>query len=404
MTRSVFPLAASALVFTAPAIAQAQSADTPPIGPYLDIRYRLEVVDQRGLPEDATASTMRVKAGFKTAEWKGFSALVEGEAIVRLGPKDFNDTLNGRTNFPIVADPSDIMINQVSIKWRPMDTASVTVGRQAVNLENQRWIGSVDWRQNDQTLDAVRAHVEPVAGATIDYLHAWRVNRIFGPGSPQGIWRDNDINAIRAAYRFSDAGTISAYGYFLEIPDAPAASSQTLGVRISGNATLNENTKLLYTAEYARQSNLAPNPADYSLPYLFFETGLSVAGITAKIGIECLEGIGTVALQSPLATLHAFNGWADKFLVTPPDGLRDAYADLGYRFGEGSPLKGLLVRGLFHDFNSTKGGIPYGREWDFLASYPLHSNITLLAKLALYNADAFATDTTKGWLSVQLTF
>ncbi|WP_226699969.1 alginate export family protein [Qipengyuania gaetbuli] len=404
MTKSVLTLAASALALTLPGVVQAQASDPLPVDPYLDILYRLEVVDQEGLTEDATASTMRIKAGVETDEWNGFSALVEGEAIVRLGPEDFNDTVNGRTSFPIVADPSDVLLNQAFVKWRPIEEASITAGRQAINLDNQRWIGSVGWRQNDQTFDAVRASAEPLAGASIDYFHAWRVNRIFGPDSPQGIWRDNDIHGARASYEFSGVGTISAYGYFLDIPDAPAASSQTLGVRLSGNTALSGAVKFLYTGEYARQRDFGPNPADFSLDYLLVEPGVSVGGFIAKVGLERLEGNGVVALQTPLATLHAFNGWADKFLATPPNGLRDTYADLSYRFGDGSSLKGLLLRGLFHDFNATEGSISYGQEWNVLAVYPLRSNVTLLAKFAHYEADAFATDTTKGWLSVQLKF
>ena len=404
MTKSALSLAASALALTIPAIAQAQTSDSLPVDPYLDIRYRLEVVDQDGLPEDATASTVRIKAGLETDEWNGFSAVVEGEAIIRVGPEDFNDTTNGRTNFPVVADPSDVLLNQAYVRWRPVDEFSVTAGRQVVNFDNQRWIGSVGWRQNDQTLDAVRATATPVDGASIDYLHAWRVNRIFGPDSPQGVWRDNDIHAVRGAYDISSVGTVAAYGYLLDIPDAPAASSQTFGLRFFGRTQITSGVDLLYNAEYARQSDYGSNLADFDLDYLHLESGVSVSGFTARAGIDRLEGNGAVALQTPLATLHAFNGWADKFLVTPADGLRDLYLDVGYNFADDSPLDGLRLRGVFHDFGATANDGSYGREYDLLASYPIRSNITVLVKFAHYDADGFATDTTKGWLSVQARF
>ena len=35
-------------------------------------------------------------------------------------------------------------------------------------------------------------------------------------------------------------------------------------------------------------------------------------------------------LQTPLATLHAFNGWADMFLTTPANGLQDLYFRASY--------------------------------------------------------------------------
>lgn len=89
-----------------PATATAsQPADTPIVTPFANIRYRLELVDQAELPENATASTLRIRAGLKTAEWRGLSALVEGEAIARIGAEHYNDTVNGRSNYPVAIDP-----------------------------------------------------------------------------------------------------------------------------------------------------------------------------------------------------------------------------------------------------------------------------------------------------------
>ncbi|ALE15442.1 hypothetical protein AMC99_00126 [Altererythrobacter epoxidivorans] len=404
MKTKILSLAAGSLAVLTPATAMAQSGDELPFDPYLDLRYRLEVVDQENLSEDATASTLRIRGGIETDEWNGLSALVEGEAVVRIGPEDFNDTVNGRTQFPVVADPSDVLLNRAFVRWRPHSSVEAVAGRQKVNFDNQRWIGSVDWRQNDQTFDLAQVTVKTVKGASIDYFHAWRVNRIFGPDSPQGIWRDTDIHNVHASYAIPSVGTVSAYGYFLDILDAPAASSQTLGVRLSGAQPLGGGVKLLYAAEYANQRDLGPNLADFSLDYLLIEPGISVAGFTAKAGFERLQGDGAVGLQTPLATLHAFNGWADKFLVTPPDGLRDLYGDISYKFGEGSALKGLLLRGIVHDFGATATDQAYGRELNLLAVYPVRSNVTLLTKFAHYDADGFASDTTKGWLQVQVSF
>ncbi|MEQ1688835.1 MAG: hypothetical protein ABL874_09705, partial [Sphingopyxis sp.] len=118
------------------------NATADPITPYADIRYRLETVDQDGLPESALASTLRVRAGVRTATWHGLSAVLEGEAILRLGPDDYNDTVNGRTAFPIVPDPSDLLLNQAYVRWQPARQLEATGGRQAINFDNQRWIGS----------------------------------------------------------------------------------------------------------------------------------------------------------------------------------------------------------------------------------------------------------------------
>lgn len=393
-----------ALTLAALLVSTAAHAETQPVTPYADIRYRLELVDQDGLAEQAAASTLRVKAGVRTAEWHGFSAVVEGEAIVVVGETSYNDTVNGKTAYPVVADPSDVLLNQAYLRWRPMAELEMVGGRQAVNLDNQRWIGSVGWRQNDQTLDAVRVTARPAKGASVDYFYAWRVNRVFGPDSPQGIWRDTEIHGVRAAYTIKNVGTLSAYGYWLDVPSSPASSNRTLGVRMAGELPVGGKASILYSAEYARQHDHGANPRSFGLDYWLFEPGVKAGPVTLKAGYERLEGNGTVGLQTPLATLHAFNGWADKFLTTPASGLRDVYLDAGYKVPGKGPLAGLVLRAAWHDYGSTTGGIAYGQEWNALASYPLGKRFTLTAKLARYDADAFATDTTKLWFQIEAKF
>lgn len=392
-----------------PAFAQTDmtSQDDKPaafVTAYADIRYRLEFVDQQGIAKDAMASTLRVRTGLQTGEWQGLSAVIEAEAILAIGKERFNDTINSRTQYPVVADPEDILLNQAYIRWKPDRRIEVTAGRQAVNLDNQRWIGSVGWRQNDQTLDAVKLSLKPMAATSIDYFHAWRVNRIFGSDSPQGIWRDNDIDGVRGSFKAQPLGMISGYGYWLDIPSAPALSSRTLGVRLSGDQPIARNKRVLYAFEYARQQDFGANPQKYSLDYMLVEAGLAAGSATAKIGLERLEGNGVSALQTPLATLHAFNGWADKFLVTPPNGLQDLYVDLGYRFGKNGPLKGSLVKLVYHDFRSTRLDMRYGSEWGAMVSVPIHKNLVVQGKLARYGADRFASDTLKAWFSIDAKF
>lgn len=396
------PCTSSAWAQSASSPATAKSPDT--VTSFADIRYRLELVDQEGLPENATASTIRVRAGLKTAVWHGLSALVEGEMILNVGAERFNDTINGLTRFPVVADPEDVLLNQAYVRWKPDSRIELTGGRQTVNLDNQRWIGSVGWRQNDQTLDAARLTLKPVKGLTADYIYAWRVNRVFGPDSPQGIWRSNDIHAVRVSYQVKSLGTLSGYGYWLDIPAAPAAGSRTLGVRLVGEQALTKEVKLTYAAEYARQNSHGANPLSFGHDYWLFEPGIATGSVAIKVGYERLDGDGRSALQTPLATLHTFNGWADKFLNTPANGLRDIYADFGYKLNKAGPLNGTAFRIVYHDYRSTRLGIGYGSEWNAMVSYPLRKNVTVLAKLARYDANRFATDTTKAWFSLEARF
>ena len=381
----------------------ATPAGAQPLDPYANLRWRLELVDQEGLPRDATASTLRIRAGVKAGPWHGFAAQIEGEAITRVGPEHYNDTVNGLSRFPVVADPSDHMLNQALVSWSDKSIGTASVGRQAVNLDNQRWIGSVDWRQNDQTLDMAGAEITALKGVSLRYAHAWRVNRIFGPRSAQGIWRDTDIHLVRGEAVVKPLGTFVGYGWLLGIPDAPQSSSTTFGGRLTGRQPLGA-VAFVYAAEFARQSDRGPNPKDFALSYVLLEPGIAAGPVTAKLGYERLEGDGKAAVQMPLSTLHAFNGWADKFLTTPLDGLRDIYLDVVIAPKARGVPKGLALKAVFHDFRSTRGDRPYGREFDAQISVPVGRQVNVLAKAALYKARGFASDTARLWLQAEARF
>lgn len=378
------------------------------IEPTADLRYRYEFVDQGGFEHDAHASTLRARLGVRIEPTKSVTLFAEGEAVVHLGPDRFNDTTNGVVGRPVVADPEDLLLNQVYARWAPRSGAHITVGRQAVNYDNQRWVGSVGWRQNDQTLDAVTASVDGEARARFraSYGHAWRVNRVFGPDSAQGVWDHSDIHMVRIGADAGTVGTLTAYGYWLGIPDAPLLSSRTLGARIAGNRALSAGAaKLTYALEYARQSPHGSNPGDASHSYWLVEPGVALGATSIKLGYERLAGNGRTALQTPLATLHAFNGWADKFLTTPATGLRDLYLDLGYTVpGDVGLLAKTGIRVVYHDFRSTIGGLGYGREWNASIARPLFGPLRLTLKLASYEAAQFGADTTKAWFQLDARF
>src|SRR6185369_8425053 len=105
--------------------------------------------------------------------------------------------------------------------------------------------------------------------------------------------------------------------------------SQTYGVRATAALPLGKDAKLNLAASYARQMDWEDNPADYSADYIAAEAGLAYRGFTLTGGYELLGSDNNRAVQTPMATLHKFNGWADIFLVTPNAGLEDVYVGAG---------------------------------------------------------------------------
>lgn len=375
---------------------------------YLDARYRYEFVDQDGIDNNANASTLRTKLGYKTGEFQGFSGVLEFENSTEVGSGEFNNTVNGKGDYPVVADPENTEVNQAYLTYSGLEGFSLSAGRQAVNLDNQRFVGTVGFRQNDQTFDAVSLVNSSVEDLTLLYAYVWNVNRIFGEDHPFG-----DLNTkthiFNASYKGFKAGTLTAYGLMIDLNDMAVwgLSSKTFGIRFAGATEVgNNDMKILYELEYANQTDHGDNPGNFSVNYFHGAAGVNVQGITAKVGYELLgSDDGAASFKTPLATLHKFNGWADKFLGTPATGLRDFYVNLGYvAKGTDSFLDGTKFVAFYHKFSADFGGADYGTEWDFLISKKIMKHYSVGLKYARYNADTYATDTSKLWLTVGAKF
>lgn len=370
----------------------------------LSFRYRLENVDQDGFDKDATASTLLTKLWYKTANVNGFSGYLEATNTTVLGKETYNNTVNGNTTRPVIADPDVTELNQAYLqyggKW-----GAVKIGRQGVNLDNQRFIGTVGFRQNDQTYDAGAVILKPIEGMTALYGYVWNVNRIFGEDHPFGDL-DTHTHVINVSYKGIGPGKLSAYGYLIDLNDAPVygLSSKTFGVRYAGKNNISEGVKFGYELEYANQSDYKDNPSDYSADYWHAGLSASMGNFTAAAGYELLGSDNGVSFKTPLATLHKFNGWADKFLGTPANGLQDIYASIAYKMPGDHALSGLLLKAVYHDFQSDVGDSDYGSEWDLLISKKINKTFTASLKAAFYHADTHATDTNKIWLTIGASF
>ncbi|GHF22280.1 hypothetical protein GCM10017044_15510 [Kordiimonas sediminis] len=365
----------------------------------LDLRYRLEMVDQDGLPDNATASTLRTKLGYKTGTYSGLSGYLEFENTLVLGSTSYNNTLNGKTSYPVVADPASTEINQAFLQYSAGNGFAFKAGRQGVNLGSQRYVGTVGWRQNDQTFDAVTA-VYSADQLTAVYSYVWNVNRIFSNDHPLGNLK-TQTNVLYAKYAASEYLNLEGTALLINLNTPNNAvdatlSSKTFSLRATGGTSPNEGLKIGYAVEYANQSDYATDKRDYNADYWNAELSASVRGFTVKLGYELLgSDNGLASFQTPLATLHKFNGFADKFLSTPANGLEDKFVQLSYKTSGDGPLSGINFMAVYHDFSADVGGADYGTEIDWVITKKLSKTFSLNVKGAHYSADSFATDTDK---------
>jgi len=376
--------------------------------PDVYLRYRHEHVDDE-IAGSGAADTVRTAIGYRTGLFHGFGAHVQFEDVRELvGDDDYNvpGVLPVNTQRPLIPDPTGTELNQLSLSYRGLPHTAASLGRLDIAHRKaplHRFLGNVLWRQNWQTYDAFRLESTWLPATKMDYAYIWNVNRIFGDDSRLGDYPMNS-HVFRAEYSGLPIGVLEPYAYVLDF-DGPAGSSAkdltagfgstaTAGLRLQGERALTvPGYKLMYAAELAWQGNHARNPRRFDHLYYVLEGGLGRAfissalqSISLKGTLEVQEGDGNSAFTTPLGTNHAFQGWADKFLLTPRDGMRDAYATLAVKAWEAQFLA------VYHHMRADHLAYDYGQEWNLQVTRTFFEHYHALLKYARYEGDNNATN------------
>jgi hypothetical protein len=356
----------------------------------VQFRYRYESVDEDAFEKDAYASTLRTALSYRTKPWKGFSLFLEAEDVHDIGAGDnhnnggFGSLSNGVTDRPTILDPEDIEVNQAHLRIEQLDTR-FDLGRREIGLGDQRFVGPVGWRQNHQSFDAFLVENDSLESTTFLYSYLWQVNRV--SGEPRQM--DSHLLDVRHDLGFAE---LALYGYLLDFdrPDVFVLSTDTFGFQLKGRHEMAERTDLLWEVELADQSDAGDNPGRVDALYTYLRAGATLDAWTFELGWEVFEGSPEDGVfQTPLATLHLYNGWADKFLSTPANGLEDLHLRIKGSSGDFSWLA------AYHDFSAENTSDDYGSELDLRIQWKSSWEQTFSIDAAFYDADTHATDTTK---------
>ena len=367
----------------------------------LSFRYRFELVEQDNFDRDANASTLRTRLNYKTETYRGFSFFIEADNVMEVFGDNYNAGGGNTPNqgaYPVVADPTGTEINQAWINYAFSEKHSFKLGRQRILLDNQRFVGGVGWRQNEQTYDAVSFDFD-WAGSQLFLAYVENVNRIFGDEVPAGD-HDNQSVLVNWANQWQERHQLTAYYYDINNRDVPSFSTATVGLAFKTHWPVGEH-KMTFAAEAAQQSDAHNNSVNYDAHYLRLDAGLALHHVTFFGGYELLAGDANqsgAGFRTPLATLHAFNGWADQFLTTPDAGLEDLFV------GAKGALHGFNWQVVYHQFDAESGSGDFGSELDFSVAKKLNNNFSALLKAAQYDAEDIKADTNKYWVMLSADF
>lgn len=370
-----------------------------------DVRLRYQSLERDGFAQDAQALTVRFRGTLEADIFDKTSALIEVEGSQAL-IEDFNDGTGARPLFPFIPDPDVISLNRLQIISEIIPKTRITAGRQKLALDDWRFIGAFPFRQNDQTIDAFRFETTAIGPGILDVGYFNKVHRPLGPDNIRGVFEGD---SFFANYNLATAiGRVSAFHYAVELETGPTGplrsveSSQTTGIRVIGRRD-GDPLSVVWEASYAKQSDYADNPNDFSTDYALAELSLKPAYFTIKLRAEKLGSDSGVGLQTPLASLHRFQGFADQFLQTPPDGVRDYSIFAQYDFGSFGPLSDVKSFIRHHWFEADTDGRDYGRELNLSLKGKINK-VGLALEYANYKAETFSSDNQSLFLTAELSF
>ncbi len=373
--------------------------------PILNLRARYEYADQAG-KETGQAATLRTLAGWRTGSWHGISGTVELIDVGRLDD-DYNDNLNGKVQYPVIADPDNTDVNQLYLDYTGLSDTKLRAGRQSIKLDNVRFIGNVEFRQVMQVFNGVTMENNSLPNTR---LYTGYLGRVKNVNTKQ---HDTGTILLNARYAITPNDALVGYGYFQDQNDAIAAtafqgaaptdaSNRSTGLRADGAHPLNADWKILYTAEYAKQADYSGGDSRIDTSYTRLGIGGQWRDLFLRADQEVLgSNDGLYAFQFPLATNHLFQGWADQFLTTPRQGIRDRFLTAGAKIGKAQ------LQGEYHDFKADFGDIDFGAEFDFGISYPLLPKLLGKIEYADYRAgDAVSgkVDLARAWVTLVYTY
>ncbi|MGR8998748.1 MAG: alginate export family protein [Gammaproteobacteria bacterium] len=350
-------------------------------------------------PRTANANTARLRLGLLSPVFHGLQGYAEYQGVYAM-QSDYNSTRNGKNQYSIIADPYENELDQLWLSYAGIPDTVIKGGRQRIKFDDDRFIGNVGWRQLEQTYDSALITNKSIKNLTINAGYIGRVKTF--TATTEGM----TAPIVNANYDFGDYGNLIGYGYWLDFtdPNVYFKSNQSYGLRFVNSEKpkkFHEHYSFLYTAEWSIQSGYQNSPKNYTVNRYNLMGGFTAYMFSFQGAMEQLDGVGkNQTFITPLGTNHAFQGWADIFVITPDNGIRDVFGTVNAKLDNDS----VVLSGIYHNFYDDTGNIHYGKEWDFSAIKKFGKHYSLLAKYAYYDADQYSTDTQKIWLQGNISF
>lgn len=374
--------------------ALAEEGDGNPwtLTPVAQVRPRLEIDTGR----DGTAETSgwfvsqrsRLGVHAQAPRWQGKVVLQD----VRMWGGE-SDTLKD-----YVGDAIDM--HEAWVRWTPNDQVSLTVGRQEINIHEQRLVGAVDWTQQGRVFDAVRYQGKQ-GSLSADVAAVMLVDGVSsGLVGTDGTTDEVDAYALLARGGWKqgkkDNGSVVDLVSVTELNRLTEQTRETVGLYAAGGTgSLSGRVEGYFQMGSVGDVDIQS--------YMLGLQGTLALGDKTKLtlwfdnlsGDEDLTNSTITAFQAPFATGHKFYGTMDVMCFSTAcwvdgRGLRDAA--LKADFVPVGKVKANLDLHAFleaADQDDGRDGAMIGQELDLWLSGPVaKKGVTLAGGLSFLNRSA----------------
>lgn len=293
---------------------------------------------------------------------------------------------------------ANLSIHQAWVDMRITDHFRAKMGRQEINLDDQRIFGAVAWTQQARSQDALvlkytrddfKFDIGLAYNQDTDGLVG---NTYFGPNNYktfQYLWFHKKLDQMTASLLFLNNG-LQYVGDINTTDDDETRFSQTIGTHLKGRSgEINWFANIYYQMgkhvdDRDIKAYLVAGEAIYAPEDENYKFGLGAELIS---GNDMDDANGEINAFNPFyGTNHKFNGWMDYFYVGNHGdnvGLVDLYLKGIYKFDTKSSLLAMVHRfssaGKMINENLEAERMSFGTEIDLAFTHKLNSDVTLKA-------------------------
>lgn len=332
------------------------------------------------------ANTGALHMLYTTPAYKNLAFLFDFRHVTSYGSNKFNQgegLTPSRSSRPVIRDPNGTTLLRGYVQYNKFQDYVFRLGRQHLDLDDERFVGSDAQRQTPQSFDAlsISSNNNTLYGLNWLYAYVAQANTVYAGSRTANGTHHHQTHLSNVTWQALPFLTSSFYAYWINDRTTVTNNNHTYGMHLEGEWPAGD-LSYAYSMAYARQFNAPSSRVDFHAHYWKLMGEVTYNPITVSAYSEHLQGnrVADRGFRTPLASFSRKNGYLERFNPIPSGGLLD---------------HALLLEGTFdrytmhlerHQFKQETPSLDFGNEWDLSLSTHYLDNLDLELSIARFAA------------------